>query len=74
MGEAEVGEEKEEEGAAGLGRPQFGISSLFVIHTEKNESRCRSGGEWGGGRGRGDHQRRISRAGDRAGTNRSQHW
>lgn len=41
-----VGEE-EEEGAAGLGRPQFGISSLFVIHTEKNESRCRSGGEGG---------------------------
>lgn len=69
-----VREEEEEEGAAGLGRPQFGISSLFVIHTEKNESRCRSGGEGGGGRGRGDHQRRVSRADDPAGTNPSQCW
>lgn len=35
-------QEKAGGGAAGLGRPQFGISLLFVIHTEKNESRCRS--------------------------------
>lgn len=38
-------QEKAGGGAAGLRRPQFGISLLFVIHTEKNESRCRSGGE-----------------------------
>lgn len=37
-------QEKAGGGAAGLGRPQFGISLLFVIHTEKNESRCRSRG------------------------------
>lgn len=37
-------QEKAGGGAAGLRRPQFGISLLFVIHTEKNESRCRSGG------------------------------
>lgn len=36
-------QEKTGGGAAGSGRPQFGIFSLFVIHTEKNESRCRSG-------------------------------
>ncbi len=37
-------QEKAGGGAAGLGWPQFGISLLFVIHTEKNESRCRSRG------------------------------
>lgn len=40
-------QEKAGGGAAGLGRPQFGISSLFVIHTEENESRCRSRGKSG---------------------------
>lgn len=37
-------QEKAGGGVAGLGQPQFGISALFVIHTEKNESRCRSTG------------------------------
>lgn len=40
-------QEKAGGGAAGLGQPQFGISLLFVIHTEKNESRCRSTGRRG---------------------------
>ena len=40
-------QEKAGGGAAGLRRPQFGISLLFVIHTEKNESRCRRGWERG---------------------------
>lgn len=40
-------QEKAGGGVAGLGQPQFGISLLFVIHTEQNESRCRSIGESG---------------------------
>lgn len=50
-------QEKTGGGAAGLGRPQFGISLLFVIHTEKNESRCRSRG-----RGERNGERQSSKA------------
>lgn len=49
-------QEKDGGGAAGLGGPQFGISLLFVIHTAKNESRCRSRGREEKKGERGNHQ------------------